>query len=85
MYAFCRLADDIADDPTVGGDRQQLIVRMGPGTGISDPQHGRNGGAINIRIQQADTQALLGETGGQIDRHGRLADPAFGAGDHQNA
>jgi phytoene synthase len=27
IYAFCRLADDIADDPGIGGDRKQLLVR----------------------------------------------------------
>jgi phytoene/squalene synthetase len=27
IYAFCRLADDIADDPTVRGDRQRLLER----------------------------------------------------------
>jgi phytoene synthase len=27
IYAFCRLADDIADDPQVRGDRQRLLER----------------------------------------------------------
>ena len=27
IYAFCRLADDIADDPAVQGDRQKLLGR----------------------------------------------------------
>jgi phytoene synthase len=27
VYAFCRLADDIADDPSVRGDRQRLLER----------------------------------------------------------
>jgi phytoene synthase len=27
VYAFCRLADDIADDPAVAGDRGELLVR----------------------------------------------------------
>jgi phytoene synthase len=27
IYAFCRLADDIADDPDVGGDRRALLAR----------------------------------------------------------
>lgn len=27
VYAFCRLADDVADDPTVRGDRQRLLER----------------------------------------------------------
>jgi phytoene synthase len=27
IYAFCRLADDIADDPEVSGDRSALLVR----------------------------------------------------------
>ncbi len=27
IYAFCRLADDIADDPEVEGDRDRLLVR----------------------------------------------------------
>lgn len=27
VYAFCRLADDIADDPQVGGDRRRLLAR----------------------------------------------------------
>jgi phytoene synthase len=26
VYAFCRMADDIADDPTVGGDRERLLA-----------------------------------------------------------
>ncbi len=25
IYAFCRMADDIADDPSVGGDRERLL------------------------------------------------------------
>ena len=27
VYAFCRMADDIADDPQVGGDRSRLLER----------------------------------------------------------
>lgn len=27
VYAFCRLADDVADDPAVRGDRQRLLER----------------------------------------------------------
>jgi phytoene synthase len=27
VYAFCRLADDVADDPNVRGDRQRLLER----------------------------------------------------------
>jgi phytoene synthase len=27
IYAFCRLADDIADDPAVRGDRARLLAR----------------------------------------------------------
>lgn len=27
VYAFCRLADDVADDPAVGGDRRRLLER----------------------------------------------------------
>jgi phytoene synthase len=27
IYAFCRLADDIADDPAIGGDRTCLLAR----------------------------------------------------------
>ena len=27
IYAFCRLADDIADDPAIGGDRARLLAR----------------------------------------------------------
>ncbi len=27
IYAFCRLADDIADDPTIAGDRARLLAR----------------------------------------------------------
>jgi len=27
VYAFCRLADDIADDPDVRGDRERLLER----------------------------------------------------------
>ena len=27
VYAFCRLADDVADDPTLRGDRQRLLER----------------------------------------------------------
>ncbi len=27
IYAFCRLADDIADDPAIGGDRTRLLAR----------------------------------------------------------
>ena len=27
IYAFCRLADDIADDPAVRGDRRRLLER----------------------------------------------------------
>ena len=27
VYAFCRLADDVADDPSVCGDRQRLLER----------------------------------------------------------
>ena len=53
IYAFCRLADDIADDPTIRGDRQPLLRRW---RGVLDEIY--SGEATHpVGIAMADTVA----------------------------
>ena len=51
VYAFCRLADDIADDPTVRGDRQRLLQRWRQE--LSDAYRGKAQGPVGIALGDA--------------------------------
>jgi len=53
IYAFCRLADDIADDPDVRGDRRQLLARWREE--LDDAYAGRPSHPVGIAM--ADTVA----------------------------
>ena len=48
------------------------------------PQHGRQRRSIDVGVQNPDRQAPPRQGRRQIDRHGRLADPALAAGHRQN-
>ena len=48
IYAFCRLADDIADDPTVRGDRRLLLDRWR--SELSDAYRGKAQSPVGIAL-----------------------------------
>lgn len=51
IYAFCRLADDIADDPTVRGDRQRLLERWR--SELSDAYRGKAQSPVGVALGDA--------------------------------
>jgi phytoene synthase len=51
VYAFCRLADDIADDPTVGGDRHRLLERWR--AELSDAYRGKARSPVGVALGDA--------------------------------
>ena len=69
----------------VGLDGNELPVFICFGLLVTGLQHGRSAGAIDVGVQQAGPQTLFGKSRGEIDRDGRLADPALGARHDENA
>jgi len=59
IYAFCRLADDIADDPKVAGDRPALLARWR--AELDDAFRGRAQHAVGIAISDAVERFQLPE------------------------
>src|SRR5689334_1915347 len=60
-------------------DRNQLLVR-----GVRllmRAEQGRLGGAVDVRVDQADLLSRLGERDGEVGRNGRLADSTLAATD----
>ncbi len=51
IYAFCRLADDIADDPMVQGDRQRLLALWR--SELSDAYRGKARSPVGIALGDA--------------------------------
>jgi phytoene synthase len=51
IYAFCRLADDIADDPTVRGDRRLLLDRWR--SELSDAYRGKARSPVGVALGDA--------------------------------
>jgi len=51
IYAFCRLADDIADDPEVEGDRDRLLARWHDE--LDRAYHGRPSHPVGIALADA--------------------------------
>jgi phytoene synthase len=51
IYAFCRLADDIADDPEVEGDRQRLLARWRDE--LSDAYRGKARHPVGVALGDA--------------------------------
>jgi phytoene synthase len=51
VYAFCRLADDIADDPSVRGDRRRLLARWR--TELTDAYLGKARHPVGIALGDA--------------------------------
>jgi phytoene synthase len=51
IYAFCRLADDIADDPKIAGDRATLLARWR--AELDDAFRGRAQHAVGIALTDA--------------------------------
>ena len=51
IYAFCRLADDIADDPAVRGDRQRLLERWR--SELSDAYRGKAQSPVGVALGDA--------------------------------
>jgi phytoene synthase len=51
IYAFCRLADDIADDPSVRGDRQRLLERWR--NELSDAYRGKAQSPVGVALGDA--------------------------------
>jgi len=51
IYAFCRLADDIADDPEIAGDRTALLARWREE--LDDAFRGRAQHAVGVALSDA--------------------------------
>lgn len=51
IYAFCRLSDDIADDPAIAGDRTALLARWREE--LDDAFHGKAQHAVGIALTDA--------------------------------
>ena len=51
IYAFCRFADDIADDPTVRGDRRLLLDRWR--SELSDAYRGKARSPVGVALGDA--------------------------------
>jgi phytoene synthase len=51
VYAFCRLADDIADDPAIAGDRTALLARWREE--LDDAFHGNAQHAVGVALSDA--------------------------------
>jgi phytoene synthase len=51
IYAFCRLADDIADDPAIAGDRTALLVRWREE--LDDAFRGKAQHAVGVALSDA--------------------------------
>jgi phytoene synthase len=59
IYAFCRLADDIADDPKIAGDRTALLARWR--AELDDAFRGRAQHAVGIAMSDAVKRFQLPE------------------------
>jgi phytoene synthase len=59
IYAFCRLADDIADDPKVAGDRTALLVRWREE--LDDAFRGKAQHAVGVALSDAVERYQLPE------------------------
>ena len=51
---------------------------------LEGPHHGRNGGAIDVRVQNGDPRPLLLQRQRQVDGGGGLAHPSLAGGHHQD-
>ncbi|MNG07355.1 hypothetical protein D3C84_906500 [compost metagenome] len=51
---------------------------------LEGPHHGRNGGAIDVRVQNGDPRPLLLQGQRQVDGGGGLAHPPLAGGHHQD-
>jgi len=51
IYAFCRLSDDIADDPAIAGDRTALLARWR--RELDDAFRGRSQHAVGVALTDA--------------------------------
>ena len=60
--------------------RHHLFLRA-DGWPLVHAHHQRDGGAVNVAIQQADFRPKMLQAARQVHRHGGLADAAFAAGD----
>ena len=59
IYAFCRLADDIADDPEIAGDRRALLTRWREE--LDDAFRGEAKHAVSIALSDAVERFRLPE------------------------
>ena len=59
IYAFCRLADDIADDPDVAGDRLRLLERWSDE--LSDAYRGKATHPVGVALGHAVERFALPE------------------------
>jgi len=59
IYAFCRLADDIADDPAIAGDRMALLARWREE--LDDAFRGKAQHAVGIALSDAIERFQLPE------------------------
>jgi hypothetical protein len=77
------LGDQVADRhglDAVAFLRLEDLAVLGVGL-AGDPHHPRQRGTVDVGIEDADLEALALERERQVDRGGRLADPALAGGD----
>jgi len=70
---------------SVGFDGNDAVLGVGVGLLVGDAEHEGNGRAIEVAIEKADLEALLGECDGEVAGDGGLAHAAFSGADGDDA
>ena len=73
---------DHRDAARCGHRHDQVVDLRGPGVG--DAEHGRDRVAVDVGVDDADLEALLGQRQREVDRDRRLADAALAARDGEH-
>ena len=66
-----------------GRDRHDHVLDLGRAD-VADAEHGGDRVAVDVGVDDADLEALLGHRDGEVDRHRRLADAALAGGDRED-
>ncbi|MNH16733.1 hypothetical protein D3C79_763820 [compost metagenome] len=78
-----QVTDAVALEAT-GHHRLHGLAVAAAGTLLEGAHHGRNGGTIDVRIQDGDPRPLPAQRQRQVDGGGGLAHPALAGGHHQD-